>query len=334
MEIYDITIVGAGPAGLFAGFYAGMRQAKTKIIDSLPQLGGQLAALYPEKMIYDIPGYQAIKAGDLVTNLKEQLATFSHTYALEQEVTGIQPSATGLITVTTNRETHYTQSLVLALGNGSFSPRRLKLPEAPQYEGHGLDYFVADLASYAGKDVVIAGGGDSALDWALLLAPSAASVTLVHRRDNFRGHEHTFAQVLAHDNITLKTPFIIDQLTGQEHLRQLTLTHTKSGEKETLACDQLLVSYGFTSSLDLRDWQLEGDRRGITVASDMSTSLPGVYACGDIASYQGKVKLIAAGFGEAPTAVNNALYYLNPEQHLHPGHSTSLFKKVSNGDEK
>lgn len=330
MEIYDITIIGAGPAGLFAGFYAGMRQAKTKIIDSLPQLGGQLAALYPEKMIYDIPGYQAIKAGDLITNLKGQLATFSHTYALEQEVTGIQRSQEGLITVTTNRETHYTRSLVLALGNGSFSPRRLKLPEASQYEGHGLEYFVSDLASYVGQQVVIAGGGDSALDWALMLAPVADSVTLVHRRDNFRGHEHTLAQVLAHDKITLQTPYIIDSLSGQEQLTQVTLTHTKTRESQTLPCDRLLVSYGFTSSLDFSGWQLEGDRRGITVASDMSTSMPGIYACGDIASYQGKVKLIAAGFGEAPTAVNNALYYLNPDQHLHPGHSTSLFKKNAN----
>lgn len=332
MDIYDITIVGAGPAGMFAGFYAGMRQAKTKIIDSLPQLGGQLAALYPEKMIYDIPGYEQIKAGDLVANLKRQLAAFSHSYALEQKVTGIQAAADGLITVTTDKKTHYTRSLVLALGNGSFAPRRLKLPEAGHFEGRGIDYFVTDVMAYAGKNVVIAGGGDSALDWALMLAPVAASVTILHRRDTFRGHEHTLEQVKNHPGITIRTPYVISGLTGSEALQALTVTHPKTGESLELPCDRLLVSYGFTTDLDLKDWQLEGDRRGIAVASDMSTSLPGVYACGDIVSYQGKVKLIAAGFGEAPTAVNNALYYLNPANRLHPGHSTSLFTKLPEQD--
>ncbi len=328
MDIYDITIVGAGPAGMFAGFYAGMRQAKTKIIDSLPQLGGQLAALYPEKMIYDIPGYEQIKAGDLVANLKRQLATFSHSYALEQKVTTIQTAPDGLITLTTDKETHYTRSLVLALGNGSFAPRQLKLAEAEKFEGHGIDYFVTDVMAYAGKKVVIAGGGDSALDWALMLAPVAASVTIVHRRDTFRGHEHTLEQVKAHPEITIATPYVISALSGEEDLSALTITHPKTGESQNLSCDRLLVSYGFTTNLDLSNWQLEGDRRGIAVASDMSTSLPGVYACGDIVSYQGKVKLIAAGFGEAPTAVNNALYYLNPANRLHPGHSTSLFAQL------
>ncbi|MFV0559053.1 MAG: NAD(P)/FAD-dependent oxidoreductase [Enterococcus sp.] len=326
METYDITIIGAGPSGMFAAFYAGMRGAKTKIIDTLPQLGGQLATLYPEKYIYDIPGYNKIKAGDLVQNLEKQLMTFNHRYCLEQEVLKIEKLEDGSIEITTNQDTHYSKSVILALGSGSFHPRKLALTSAPAFENLGIDYYVHDLMKYAGKKVAVAGGGDSALDWALMLEPIAAEVSLIHRRTNFRGHEHTVAKLMA-SSVNVMTPFVIEECHGDHQLNRLVLKNPQEEETVDLAVDYLLVNYGFTSNLAIKDWGIDGSRRGIPVHSDMQTSIPGIYACGDIALYAGKVKLIATGFGEAPTAVNNALHYLNPKNRTQPGHSTSLFNE-------
>ncbi|WP_159722586.1 NAD(P)/FAD-dependent oxidoreductase [Enterococcus sp. CSURQ0835] len=324
MEIYDITIVGGGPVGMFAAFYAGMRQAKTKLIDSLPQLGGQLATLYPEKTIYDIPGFPEIKAGELVTNLEKQLQSFSHTYCLEEEVKDVIQHD-DYFELITNKTSHYSRSIILALGNGSFQPRRLKLERAAFFEDRGLDYYVTDLMKYAGKKVAIAGGGDSAIDWALMLEPIAAEVSLIHRRPQFRAHEHSVTKLQA-SNVSILTPYVIKELKGDSQLTGLTLEQVKSGETRNLAIDHLIVNYGFSSSLDyLKTWGLAGTRQTVTVASDMKTSLPGIYACGDIVSYDGKVKLIASGFGEAPTAVNNALHFIDPKLRTQPVHSSSLF---------
>ena len=324
MEIYDITIVGGGPVGMFAAFYAGMRQAKTKLIDSLPQLGGQLATLYPEKTIYDIPGFPEIKAGELVTNLEKQLQSFSHTYCLEEEVKDVIQHD-DYFELITNKTSHYSRSIILALGNGSFQPRRLKLERAAFFEDRGLDYYVTDLMKYAGKKVAIAGGGDSAIDWALMLEPIAAEVSLIHRRSQFRAHEHSVTKLQA-SNVSILTPYVIKELKGDPQLTGLTLEQVKSGETRNLTIDHLIVNYGFSSSLDyLKTWGLAGTRQTVTVASDMKTSLPGIYACGDIVSYDGKVKLIASGFGEAPTAVNNALHFIDPKLRTQPVHSSSLF---------
>ncbi|MEY8445842.1 NAD(P)/FAD-dependent oxidoreductase [Enterococcus ratti] len=325
MEIYDITIIGAGPVGMFAAFYAGMRQAKTKIIDSLPQLGGQLAALYPEKYIYDIPGFPAIKANELVTNLEKQLTAFNHSFHLNEEVLSIAKEE-NLIEITTNKDTHYSKAVILTLGNGSFQPRKLKLSEATTFENHGLDYFVNNLMKYAGKKVAIAGGGDSAIDWALTLESIASEVYLIHRRTEFRGHEHS-VNLLKNSSVNLLTPYLIDKLSGENgELSNIRLKMVKSDETIHLMVDSLIVNYGFTSTLDqLSSWGLESSRNAIVVNSDMSTSMPGVYAAGDICSYKGKVKLIATGFGEAPTAVNNALHFINPKERTQPGHSTSLY---------
>lgn len=324
MEIYDITIIGGGPVGMFAAFYAGMRQAKTKLIDSLPQLGGQLSALYPEKTIYDIPGFPQVKAGDLVTNLEKQLRTFSHTYCLEEEVKELIQHEDHFELIT-NKTTHYSRSIILALGNGSFQPRRLKLEQADFFEGRGLDYYVSDLMKYAGKKVAITGGGDSAIDWALMLEPIASEVFLIHRRAQFRGHEHS-VQKLQASSVKILTPYILTELKGQQQLSGLALQQVKGEESIELNIDHLIVNYGFSSSLDhLKSWGLQGTRQAVTVASDMKTSIPGIYACGDIATYDGKVKLIASGFGEAPTAVNNALHFIDPKLRTQPVHSSSLF---------
>ncbi|WP_122645476.1 NAD(P)/FAD-dependent oxidoreductase [Enterococcus mediterraneensis] len=323
MELYDVTIVGAGPSGMFAAFYAGMRNAKTKLIDSLPQLGGQLATLYPEKYIYDIPGFTKIKAGELIKNLEKQLTTFNHTYYLEEEVLEIK-KVEDFIEVTTNKDIHYSKSVILALGNGSFQPRKLALDGIEAFENAGLDYYVTDLMKYAGKKVAIAGGGDSAVDWALMLEPIAAEVSIIHRRPEFRGHEHSVNK-LKTSSVNILTPYVINEVLGDDRISEIVLQQVKGEESVRMTIDNLIVNYGFTSSLNLKNWGLESTRQGIIVDTDMSTSIPGVYACGDVVQYDGKVKLIATGFGEAPTAVNNALHFIDPKNRTQPGHSSSLF---------
>ena len=322
MEVYDVTILGAGPVGLFAAFYAGMRQRKIKVIDSLDQVGGQLAALYPEKVIYDIPGQPEIAAGTLIKNLEQQLEKFPVTYALGQRVANFRTEG-DYLAIETERETHYSKTVILATGQGSFAPRKLNVPGAEAFEDRGLAYFVANPQDYHKQRVLIAGGGDSALDWALSLDALGAEVGLVHRRDKFRAHEYQVAN-LERSKVKCYTPYVIGELSGDTRLRQVTLIHKKTGEQVILPTDTLLVNYGFVTDRK-SPWPLEQDEAGVTVSSNMATSLPGVFACGDAASYSGKVNLIATGFGEAATAVNNAVAFLDPDSRRQPAHSTSLF---------
>ncbi|KFN89944.1 NAD(P)/FAD-dependent oxidoreductase [Tetragenococcus muriaticus] len=326
MNVYDITIVGAGPVGMFAAFYAGMRNAKTKIIDTLPQLGGQLATLYPEKYIYDIPGFPKVKADELAQNLEKQLTMFNHRYCLEEEVIKLDYQD-DLIEIITNQQTHYSKAVILALGNGSFQPRKLRLEQAEAFENNGIDYFISDLMKYAGKKVAVAGGGDSAVDWALMLEPIAKEVSLIHRRSNFRAHEHSIEQ-LKNSSVQILTPYMIRGVSGDQSLESLHLQVAKSEETADLNVDYLIVNYGFTTNLNLKDWQINSSRQGIFVQSDMKSSKDGVYCCGDITQYNGKVDLIATGFGEAPTAVNNALHYIDPKNRTQPMHSTNLFQQT------
>lgn len=327
-DIYDITIIGGGPAGLFAAFYAGMRQAKTKVIETLPQLGGQLALLYPEKEIYDIPGYPSIKACDLINNLTTQIERFNHTIVLNQEVTHLERHEDGLIELTTSKGTHLTKSVIITAGNGAFQPRKLQIAYDEELEGNSLHYFVTHADKFKNQEVVICGGGDSAIDWALMLEPLAKSVTLVHRRPNFRAHEHSI-DLLEQSNVILKTPFVIESLKHSDtDLEEIVLKNPKTGDIETLTADHMIINYGFLSHLgEINNWELDLNRQAIKVKSDMSTNIPGVYAAGDICTYEGKVKLIATGFGEAPTAVNNALYFIKPDSRRQPAHSTSLFSE-------
>ncbi|WP_044747068.1 NAD(P)/FAD-dependent oxidoreductase [Bacillus alveayuensis] len=326
-KIYDITIIGAGPVGLFTAFYGGMRQATVKIIESLPQIGGQLSALYPEKYIYDVAGFPKIRAQELVNNLKEQMAKFEQTICLEQEVQEVEKQADGIFKLKTNKEIHYSKTIIITAGNGAFQPRKLQLPEAEKFEGKNLHYFINDLNQFAGKRVVICGGGDSAVDWALMLEPIAEKVTVVHRRDKFRAHEHS-VENLKNSNAEILTPFVPVQLIGDENINQIVLEEVKGERKEVIDVDDVIVNFGFVSSLGpIKNWGLEIEKNSILVNSKMETNIKGIYAAGDICTYDGKVKLIASGFGEAPTAVNNAKAYIDPKSRIQPMHSTSMFNE-------
>ncbi|WP_033827994.1 NAD(P)/FAD-dependent oxidoreductase [Bacillus andreraoultii] len=325
-QVYDITVIGGGPTGLFTAFYGGMRKATVKIIESLPQLGGQLTALYPEKFIYDVAGFPKVRARELVDNLTEQIKLFDPTIRLDQSVQSLERQEDGVIKLMTNKEVHYTKAVIITAGNGAFQPRRLDLDNAKAYEGKNLHYYINDMNYFKGKKVVIFGGGDSAVDWALMLEPIAEKVTIVHRRDKFRAHEHSVDN-MRNSNVEIKTPFVPVELIGDgEKVNQVVLQVVKGEETETIDVDDVIVNYGFVSSLGpIKDWGLEIEKNSIVVNSKMETNIPGVYACGDICTYDGKVKLIATGFGEAPVAVSNAKKYIDPTARIQPMHSTAMF---------
>jgi thioredoxin reductase (NADPH) len=327
-KVYDITIIGGGPTGLFTAFYGGMRQASVKIIESLPQLGGQLSALYPEKYIYDVAGFPKIRAQELINNLKEQMRKFEPTIALEQSVEKLEKQEDGTFKLTTNKEVHFSKTIIITAGNGAFQPRRLELESAAQYERKNLYYFIEDLNQFADQKVVVFGGGDSAVDWALMLEPIAEKVSIVHRRDKFRAHEHS-VENLYNSKADVKTPYVPAELIGDESgIKQVVLETVNGEEKVTLDVDAIICNYGFVSSLGpIKEWGLEIEKNSIVVNSKMETNIPGIYAAGDICTYDGKVKLIACGFGEAPTAVNNAKAFIDPKAKIQPLHSSSMFNK-------
>ncbi|WP_349728803.1 NAD(P)/FAD-dependent oxidoreductase [Peribacillus frigoritolerans] len=325
-KVYDITIIGGGPVGLFTAFYGGMRQASVKIIESLPQLGGQLSALYPEKFIYDIAGFPKVRAQELVNNLKEQMAKFEQDVVLEQAVQEVEKQADGVFKLTTDKEIHYSKTIIITAGNGAFQPRRIEIDDAKKYESSNLHYFIDDLNHFAGKKVVVFGGGDSAVDWALMLEPIAEKVSIIHRRDKFRAHEHS-VETLKNSKVEIKTPYIPSELIGTDgRIHTIVIKDTNGEDTETMEVDAVIVNYGFVSSLGpIKEWRLDIQKNSILVNSRMETNIPGIYAAGDIATYDGKVKLIASGFGEAPTAVNHAKQYIDPKAKVQPMHSSSMF---------
>ncbi|MDA1476279.1 ferredoxin--NADP reductase 2 [Bacillus changyiensis] len=325
-KVYDITIIGGGPVGLFTAFYGGMRKASVKIIESLPQLGGQLSALYPEKYIYDVAGFPKIRAQELVDNLRKQMEKFDQTICLEQAVESVEKQADGIFKLTTDREIHYSKTVIITAGNGAFQPRRLELESAAHFENANLHYFIDDMNKFAGKRVAVLGGGDSAVDWALMLEPIAKEVSIIHRRDKFRAHEHS-VENLRNSKVNVLTPFVPVELVGEEKIDQLVIEEVKGERKEILEVDDVIVNFGFVSSLGpIKNWGLEIEKNSIVVKSTMETNIEGFYAAGDICTYEGKVKLIASGFGEAPTAVNNAKAYMDPKARVQPLHSTSMFE--------
>lgn len=317
----DLLVVGAGPAGLYAAYYAGFRGLRTAIIDSLPTPGGQVAALYPEKMIYDIAGFPEILGRDLVAGLLDQAERFSPTWLLGESAAGLERLPDDRLRVTTASGTRITtRSIVIAGGIGTFTPR--PLPAGAEYLGRGVEHFVTDPAEYTGQHVLVVGGGDSAVDWALTLEPIAASVTLAHRRARFTAHEASVAR-LAASRAVIRTPYVVDRIGGTGRVERVVLRDTAGGELVELPCSRVVAALGFTANLGpIADWGVTVRDRHVVVDSTMSTGVPGIYAAGDIADYPGKVRLISVGFGEAALAVNNAACAADPSALLFPGHST------------
>ncbi len=320
----DVAIIGGGPAGMFAAFYGGMRQMSVTLIESMPQLGGQLAALYPEKYIYDVAGFPKVTAQELVNNLSSQMSHFQADVRLEEKVVKVAKLEERLFEIVTDRSVVHSRAVIITAGVGAFEPRRLELPEAARYEKANLRYFVSDLEQYRGQKVMISGGGDSAVDWALMLEPIAEQVMLVHRRDKFRAHEHS-VELLMQSKVKIITPTEITALHGEDRIERVSLTDVKTGEVTEHAVDAVIVNFGFVSSLGpIAEWGLEIEGGSIVVDSRMESSIPGIFAAGDITTYPGKLKLIAVGFGEAPTAINNAKVYIDPNAKLSPGHSSNM----------
>lgn len=320
-ELYDITIIGGGPVGLFTAFYAHLRQAKVKIIDSLPQLGGQPAILYPEKTILDIPAFPHLTGQELTDNLLAQLEPFTTTICLNETVIGI--SQDKHFTITTSKGEHTSRAIIIAMGGGAFKPRPLEIAQADEFGN--IHYHVANIQQYADQHVVILGGGDSAVDWSLAFDGLAKSTQIVHRRDSFRAMEHS-VEALKASQVTIHTPYIPKALQGENgRATAIELAKVKSDEQLTIPFDQLFVNYGFKSSVgSLKEWGVAIQRNRILVNSKQETSIAGIYAVGDCCFYEGKVDLIATGLGEAPTAVNNAMHFINPSERVQPRHSSSL----------
>ncbi len=322
-KVYDITVVGGGPTGLFTAFYAGMRDASAKIIDSLPQLGGQLAELYPEKFIYDVAGFPKVRAMDLVDRLIEQTSQFHPSVCLNEKVLHLNKREDGVFELVTDRKIHLSRSVIITAGIGAFTPKMLPAINAEKFEGKGIYYYIDDLKRFKGKKVIVVGGGDSAVDFALMLDGVAERVMLVHRRDQFRAHEEN-VKTLFVSGVEVKTFYEIKEIFGDDFVKSVTLVENRTKQTEEVEVDAIISSLGFSASLGpILDWGLEIEDSGIVVDSKMRTNVPGIFAAGDICVYPGKIKLIATGFGEAPTAVNNAKIYLDPESKLHPGHSSS-----------
>ncbi|MGW9019555.1 NAD(P)/FAD-dependent oxidoreductase, partial [Priestia megaterium] len=265
------------------------------------------------------------RAQDLVNNLKTQIELFDPTICLGEAVEQVEKQVEGVFALKTNKGVHYSKTIIITAGIGAFQPRKIELEEAAKFEQLNLHYFIDDINQFTGKNVMLLGGGDSAVDWALMLEHISKEVTLVHRRDTFRAHEYSIEQLM-NSSISIKTPYKLVQLLGDERLKQVVIQHTKQGEKEIINVDDVIVNYGFVSSLGpIKTWGLETKKNSIIVNSKQETNIPGIYAAGDICTYEGKVKLIATGFGEGPTAVNNAKVYMDPNARVQPKHSTSLF---------
>jgi len=318
----DLVVVGSGPVGLYAAYYAGFRGMSTAIIDSLPEPGGQISALYPEKLIYDIAGLPRVRGRDLVNGLLEQANSYAPHWLLGEAAEKVQRLDDGQLHITTASGVEVTtRSIVLAAGIGTFTPR--PLPAGGEFVGRGVDYFVTELAGYAGHDVLIVGGGDSAVDWALALRPIAKSVTLVHRRPQFTAHEASVTELRTSGTV-IRTPFVVHALSGDDGVRRAILRDTALGDLVEIDCTRVVAALGFTADLGpLAGWGLNIVDRHIVVNSTMSTGVPGIYAAGDVTEYPGKVRLISVGFGEAALAVNNAAVAGDPSAALFPGHSTA-----------
>ncbi|WP_372007283.1 NAD(P)/FAD-dependent oxidoreductase [Paenibacillus chitinolyticus] len=321
MELYDMTIIGGGPAGLYAAFYSGMRDLKTKLIEAKEELGGRLL-IYPEKMIWDVGGVTPIRCEHLIRQMIQQAHTFDPTIVLGQQISGLERLGDGtmLLTAVTG-EQHHTRTLVLALGHGVLKMAKLDIEGAERYEVTNLHYTVQELESFHGKRVLISGGGDSAVDWANALEPIAASVTVVHRRERFGGHEKNVKR-MKESSVDVRTPYVLDRLHGNvsgDAIEAVSIARVNAEglimeETEQLVIDAVIVNHGLRGDFgSIVDWGMDMGQWDINVNEKLATNLPGIFVAGDTANYPSKVNLIAGAFTDAVLAVNSAKLYLEPE---------------------
>jgi thioredoxin reductase len=324
-DVYDMTIIGAGPSGLFGAFYAGLRELRTKIFDVLPEVGGQLAVLYPEKFIYDVPGHPKILAKDLVKRLEEQTLQWKPTMCMGQRVTDLRRREDCILELDAGGITHLSKTVIITAGVGAFTANKLTLENIGRFEGKGVYYFVKDKTLFRGKRLLIVGGGDSAVDWALNLKDYARQVTLIHRRDQFRAAPSSITELM-HSSVNVQLFHEIRNITGENKIEHAVILDNRTQEETALDVDAVLLNLGFKADLGpIKSWGLGlMGTRYIRVNARMETNIPGVYAAGDIAGQPEvePVNLIATGFAQATIAVNVAATYLNPQTRVFPGHSS------------
>ena len=330
-DVKDITIIGAGPTGLFGAFYAGMRGASCRLLDNLDQVGGQLTALYPEKYIFDVAGFPKVLSKDLVKGMAEQGLQFGAPVQLGEKVVGLKREGEDgkpLFVVVTENAEYPSRTVLIAGGIGAFTPRKLPLKDADRWLGRGLYDRVLQPQEFAGRRVIIVGGGDSAFDWAVNLQGIAKSILMIHRRDGFRAHQATVDQVrrlCTEQKMELRTFWEVKAIHGGDVVERVTIVNSKTKEEETVGIDAVLPQLGFISSLGaIAEWGLDLEKGDIRVTQTMATNIPGIFAAGDITTYPGKLKLIATGAAEACIAVNHAVHFINPAAKIEPGHSSNM----------
>ena len=332
-EMPDVTIIGGGPCGLYAAFFAGLRGMKTAIIDSQSVLGGQLATIYPEKYVYDVPGFPKVLARDLAKGLVDQAMAFDPDVLLGEKISFIEridngaiPAAGGghISMTSVSGRTFKSRTVILAMGAGAFLPKKLKAAKAAEFENHGLHYFVKDASKFKGKRLLIVGAGDTAFDYAQQFKDDAASVLMIHRHDRIRAHEAMVKSVL-NSGVEFRTFWEVLKIYGEEHVRAAKIFDNRTGEEETVEVDEIVACLGFVADLRfLKEWGLLLEKNACRVGSTMRTNIVGIYACGDIATHPDKIKLISTGQGEAAVAVNFICNGLYPDREIFPGHSTNL----------
>ncbi|MGD8605313.1 MAG: NAD(P)/FAD-dependent oxidoreductase [Anaerolineales bacterium] len=336
-QVTDVTIVGAGPTGLFGAFYAGLREMSVKVIDALPQPGGQLITLYPEKMIFDTPGFPEVQAKQLVTNLYDQAKAWNPVWALGEralnlervDLPGGEDGQQGWL-IETDKGKHYSHTVIIAAGIGAFEPKRLPNDSIDKFEEKGVEYMVSDLNAYTGKNILIVGGGDSAVDWALSLEPIAKHVTLIHRREGFRAHDSS-VNALKASPVDVRIFYELRELQGENRVEKAVIFDNRTDEEMTLDVDSVILSLGFKADLGpIREWGLETiGRRYVKVDAKMETNLPGVFAAGDVALQEDldPLNLIVVGYGQVTVAVNYAYTLVKPGGKVFPGHSSEMSGK-------
>ena len=328
-KVYDVAIVGAGPVGLYATYYAGLRDMDAVLLESLPQVGGQLQALYPKKYIYDVAGYPRILAQDLVKNLVDQAKQYNPDIFTGDKIVNLEVLDNGLLRLTSQKgKVYLAKSVIICAGVGAFMPRKLDVQNADELEGRGLHYVVRDPECFRDKRLLIIGGGDSALDWSLTLQDIAKEITHIHMLKQFQAHEDSVRKLLQSDKINVYIHHQLKEIHGDEHVEAATIVNNVDGSEMTIKVDEILSFIGFITNLGpIKEWGLELVGNAIKVNEKMETNLPGVYAAGDIVWHPAKIKLITTGFADAATAVNNAKHFIEPKARVFPGHSSHTVPK-------